>query len=290
LIHLQRGDSLGLGASAESIRNARYHQAILLNRKSDFSRASQLLSAEAGSGFLENEIEFALGMAFLRIPRFPEEVLVAQRPCVQRTGEAAMLLAGSKYDLALPKLRELIRDFPQIPFLHYVYGSALSSLSLFDEAAVQFETEVRISPQSELPLVELAFLHVQRHAANDALAPAQRAVQLAPNSVAAHYALGRVYLELGKNELAVQELTRAADLSPGSPEIHFQLARVYARQNLTEQASAERATFARLNALAEEKRSSTGSQSYGAMRPASGVAIPDGDSRPALGAAAPPRQ
>jgi len=277
LIHLQRGHSLGLGASADSIRRAHYYEAILLNRKSEFSRAAQILSADAGPGVLADETTFALGMSFLHIPHFPEEVAPGQRPLVQRTGEAAVLLAGSGYDVALPKLRDLVRDFPRAPFLHYVYGSALSSLSLFEEAAGEFEVETRISPQSELPFVELASLNLQRHAEKDAIAPAKRAVQLAPTAAAAHYVLGRAYLELGENDAAIQELSRTAGLSPGSPEIHFHLARAYARKNLPEKAAAERAVFARLNALAEQQRSTTGSQSYGAVRPADGVsvAVPD---------------
>jgi tetratricopeptide (TPR) repeat protein len=289
LIHLGRGDSLGLKASAESVRNAHYHEAILLNRKSEFSRAAQILSAAAGPGFLEKEITFALGMSFLRIPQWPDDLLVARKPLVQRTGEAAFLLGDSKYDLALPKLKDLVRDFPQEPFLHYVYGSALSSLSMFDEAAAQFEAETLISPQSELPLVELALLNLQRHTINDAARPAERSVQLADSSPAAHYVLGRVYLELGRNDLALQQLSRAADLSPGSPEIHFQLARAYARHNLPEKAAAERALFARLNTLAEQQRSSTGSQSYGAVRQSVGASVADPESRQASpGTGAPP--
>jgi tetratricopeptide (TPR) repeat protein len=281
LTHLERGDSLGLGASAESVRNAHYHEAILLNRKSEFSRAAKMLSVAAGPGVFEKEITFALGMSFLRIPQLPDDLLVARQRLVQRTGEAAVLLGGSKYDLALPKLKDLVRDFPQEPFLHYVYGSALSSLSMFDEAAAQFEAETLISPQSELPLVELALLNLQRHSTNDAVRPAERSVQLADSSAAAHYVLGRVYLELGRNDLAVQQLSRAADLSPGSPEIHFQLARVYARQNLPEKAAAERALFAQLNTLAEQQRGSTGSQSYGAVRPSVGASVADPESQQA---------
>lgn len=282
LIHLQRGDELGLGASPDSLRIARYHLAILLNRKSEFGRANRILSAEAGPGALADETAFALGMAFLRIPRLPAEVPEAQRPLVQRTGEAAMLLAGSKYDLALPKMKELIRDYPTVPFLHYVYGSALSSLSMFEEAVVQFEAEARISQQSELPWIELASVHLQRHELVGAMAPAKRAVELAPSSAAAHYALGRVHLELGQTDSAVRELQQAATLSPGSAEVHFQLARAYARQNLPEKASAERAIFARLNVAAERARSSTGSQSYGELQPTPGVAAgePDAPSPP----------
>jgi hypothetical protein len=58
---------------------------------------------------------------------------------------------------------------------------------------------------------------------------------------------------------------RAAELSPGSPEIHFHLLRAHARKNLLKKAATERAVFARLNALAEQQRGVTGSQSYGAF-------------------------
>jgi hypothetical protein len=50
-------------------------------------------------------------------------------------------------------------------------------------------------------------------------------------------------------------------LSPGNPEIDFHWVRAYARKNLPEKATTERAVFARLNALAEQQRSATGSQS-----------------------------
>ena len=129
--------------------------------------------------------------------------------------------------------------------------------------------------------MEIALLNLQRHSTNDAVRPAERSVQLADSSAAAHYVLGRVYLELGRNDLAVQQLSRAADLSPGSPEIHFQLARVYARQNLPEKAAAERALFAQLNTLAEQQRSSTGPQSYGADRPSVGASVADPESKQA---------
>jgi tetratricopeptide (TPR) repeat protein len=287
LVHLQRGDSLGLGASAEALRNARYHLAILLNRKSEFVRASRILSSEAGPGVLADEIAFALGMCFLRMPQLPVEVSPAERALVEGTGQVATLLAGNKYDLALPKLRELIREYPKTPFLHYVYGSALSSLSMFDEAAAQFELETQVSPRSELPLVELVALELQRRSPGEALVPAKRAIEIAPASPPAHYVLGRVYLELGQTEPAVRELQQAASLSPNSPEIHFQLARAYTRQNLAEKAAAERVVFQRLNAAAEQARRSTGSQSYGAMQPAAGVSAGDPDSQPS---ASPPME
>jgi len=82
---------------------------------------------------------------------------------------------------------------------------------------------------------------------------------------------------------------RAAELSPGNPEIHFHLVRAYARKNLPEIAATERAVFARLNALAEQQRSATGSQSYGTVRKSDGVSVAVPDSQRTSPSSSPPQ-
>jgi predicted Zn-dependent protease len=151
-----------------------------------------------------------------------------------------------------------------MPFLHYAHGLALASLSQYDEAASQLREESRISPNSELPYIFLASIALRRHNAADALPPAVQAVQLAADSAKAHYMLGRAYLELGQEEKSVQELEAANKINPGSPEVHFNLARAYAKAKQPQKAQQERAVFARLNAQAEQQRSQTTNQSYGA--------------------------
>jgi hypothetical protein len=60
----------------------------------------------------------------------------------------------------------------------------------------------------------------------------------------------------------VRELETAGKIEPNSPEIHFTLARAYAKSNLPEKAEQERSIFVRLNTMAEQQRSMTGSQIY----------------------------
>ena len=153
-------------------------------------------------------------------------------------------------------------EYPTTPFLHYAYGTALASLSRYDDADTQLRNELRISPKSEMPYLRLAAIALRQHRPADALPSAQHAVQLAPDSGEAYYLLGRAYLETGQDEIAVHELETAAKLSPGSPEVHFNLAKAYARAKQPEKANQERDIFVRLNALAEQQRSLHGSQSY----------------------------
>jgi tetratricopeptide (TPR) repeat protein len=280
LIHLQRGQDLGLGGSAESVQLARYRLATLLNRNADFDRATDLLAAEIGRPPLAREIQFVLGMALLRIPLLPEQVEASKDGLVRSAGEIAALLQDSKYDEAFPKFQTLLRQYPATPFLHYAYGTALAVFSQYDEAETQLHQELLISPTSGVTYARLASVGLKTRRPADALPSAQRAVQLEPDSAEAHYLLGRSFLELGQQEKALQELVTASKMAPGSPEVHFNLAKAYAKANLPEKAEQERATFARLNALAELQRSQHGNQSYSGSHDKTDFSIPRAESNP----------
>ena len=173
-----------------------------------------------------------------------------------------------------------MKKYPTAPFVHYVYGTALATLSRYDEADEQLQKEILLMPASELPYLQLASIALKRHRAENALAPAQQAVKLAPSSAEAHYLLGRAYLELGNERQAVEELETAAKITPSSPQIHFNLAKAYAKTNLPEKAAREREIFAGLNAQAEERRSLQGSQSYGAHNAADSPFSPANSAKP----------
>lgn len=264
LIHLQKAQGLGIQGSTEAVRIAQYHLGVLLNLNRDFDRAVELLSAGRPEGQLVAQWNIALGMGLLRVPLMPEQIDSAQQPLFAAAGQAASLLANSKYDDAFVVLQKLLKEYPATAFLHYAYGSALASLSQYDEAEAQLREEMKISPGSALPYIRIAFIDLKTHRASDALAAAQRAVQLAPQSPEAHYVLGRSLLGTGDAEQAIKELQTANEMMPNSPEIHFHLARSYAKAKQPEKAGQERETFARLNAIAERQRSMRGSQAYGA--------------------------
>jgi tetratricopeptide (TPR) repeat protein len=274
LIHLQRGQDLGMGGSQESVQVAKYRLGILLNRDEKFDRAAELLAPEAGPGPLAEKIQFALGMSLLHISILPDEVDPSKSSLVLSAGEIAALLQNSKYDAVFPQFQALLRQYPTVPFLHYAYGTALAALSQYDDAESQLRQEILISPKSELPYVRMASIALKMHRPADALPAAQRAVELGADSAEAHYLLGRSYLEVGQHEKAMQELETASKMAPGSPEVHFNLAKAYAKANLPDKAEQERATFARLNALAEVQRSRHGNQSYSGSHDKTDFSIP----------------
>lgn len=271
LIHLERGRDTGFAGSAAAVQDARYHLAVLLNRKGEYDRATELLTAEVASGPLNEQVKFALGMALLRIPKLPSELDHASDSLVRLAGETASLLYESKYDQAFSKFRQLLKMNPNQPYLHYTYGTALASLSRYDEAEEQLVEETRISPGSALPYLRRSTIALQLRRADKAAELAQRAVQLDPDSAEGHYLLGRAWLEVGKTAEAVKELETARGFAPNSPEVRFSLARAYAKAMQPDAAEQERAAFERLNAMVQTQRSRTGSQAYGAIENQNGI-------------------
>jgi predicted Zn-dependent protease len=264
LIHLRRGQQLGLRANSENVQLAKYDLAVLLNNAGEFTAAEQLLMSIAAPGERVAQIKFALGMSLLRLRALPDQIAAPQQSLVAAAGEVAALLKDSKYDLAFLRLDDLLEKYPHAAFLHYTYGTALSALSQFDEAEKQFQAETQISPASELSYIGIASLQLKARRPAEARKSARRAAELAPRNATAHYLLGRAYLETGNTGSAISELEIARDMTPGSPEVHFNLAKAYAKAGQPAKATSERATFAELNALVEQQRSQQGNQSYGA--------------------------
>jgi len=248
LIHLEHGRVLGFSGNAAAVRVSRYHLALLLNLNGNFDRAIALLIPEVEPGALSEEIQFAMGMALLRIPALPDQVEPTMRPLVREAGEAAVLLSQSYYDKAFPIFDKMVKEHSATPFLHYAYGDALASASQFDEAEAQLKEETRVNPSSEVAYIRLASIAVLLHDSSSAIADGKKAVALAPESAEAHYILGRAFLEEGDSAAAIRELETARRFAPNSPKVHFNLARAYAQANRPAEAQQERAEFERLNA------------------------------------------
>lgn len=273
LIHLQRGQALGVSADRRATSSALYHLALLLNRSGNFEAATDLLARLVDYQPLAQDVQFALGLSLLRMPMLPSDLSSGQHALVENAGQIHALLLASKYDAAFPQFQKLIERYPKTPYLHYAYGTALESLSQFDDAKTQMREEAKVSPQSALPWIRIASISLHQHLGSEALPAATTGVKLAPRSADAHYVLGRAYSDTGNGHDAVTELEKAVSMAPESPETHFALSRVYAKAGMPEKAEQERAAFARLNALAEEQRASHGSQAYQGPREGAGISV-----------------
>ncbi len=264
LVHLERGEGLGLNGDPQAVSDAHYTLGLLYLRNGEFDRASlQFTMARRLTGEADR-IDAAFGFVLLRVTALPGDTV---EPLMIRAGRIQEMLLDSRYDEALPAFDALIAEHPDTAYLHYAYGSALMALSEFDKASGQMLAEERISPRSPLPYEALASIALREHRASDALEPARRAIALLPAAAEPHYLLGRALLESHMDlSTAVGELERAAALDPNSPEIHFSLAKAYARSSDPDRAAKERAIFVRLNDQAEAQKNGEPPQVYSGPR------------------------
>jgi tetratricopeptide (TPR) repeat protein len=260
-IHLQRGISLGVEASPQSVALARGRLALLLICNHQFDAASSLLKPIASQSSMADQIQIALGLALLRMPLLPSQLTPQQHSLAQSAGAVLQMLFASRYEQAFGEFKKLIAQHPTTPWLHYAYGDALDSLSQYDKAKAQMHAEMKLSPHSPLPWIRVAAISVRQHQSAEAVSAAQTAVHIAPDSAEAHYQLGRAWLESGDAQKAIAELLKANSLRSNNLEIHFALARAYAKAGFAQKAAAERATFMQLKSLAASSQPSTAAQS-----------------------------
>jgi predicted Zn-dependent protease len=190
-------------------------------------------------------------MALLRIPMLASQVEPSRAGMLESAGETASLLRQQKYDEVFRRFDALLKTYPETPYLHYAYGTALQTFSHFDDAQKQFSEEIRVTPQSPLPHLRLAQLALTQHRVENAIVSARRAIELDPDSGGGHELLGRALLESGKVQDAIRELEAANRLAPTYPEVHFDLARAYAKAKMSAEAERERAIFAEMSANVE---------------------------------------
>jgi tetratricopeptide (TPR) repeat protein len=257
-LHLEHGRLLGFHGTSEAQRVASLRLAELRTWSGDFDGAKDLLIPEVDRNQLTAETKAVLGLIVLRIPRLPSQVENSQAALVRAAGETAGLLYAERYNEAFQGFQHMLKDFPNTPYLHYAYGSALESLAQHDEAEAELREEIKLAPENALPYTRLADIFLKTGRPEDALSNAEKAVQLDAHAPGAHELWGRALLETGKTDAAVKELEIASRLAPNYPEVHFNLARAYTKARMIADAERERAIFARLSEEEETQKTSQG--------------------------------
>jgi tetratricopeptide (TPR) repeat protein len=246
--HLDRARVLGLVPKSRLSVVARYHLALLLNRFGQPELATQYLFALARQEPESSTIVEALGLSGLGLPYLPSELPAEKRDLVTKVGWAEYYLAQRNVAEGSKRFAEILAAHPGEPGVHYAHGVLLLG-SNPDQALEEFRQELKISPTHLNARLQIAFEYIKRAEYGSGLLYAEEAIQLAPASFAAHNALGRILLEVGETNRAIEELETAAKLAPDSPETIYALARAYTRAGRKQDADRARAEFDRLDKL-----------------------------------------
>jgi tetratricopeptide (TPR) repeat protein len=269
LADLQRAQMLGI-PSKEVYHVATYHLGILLTRHEQFEESLEYLSLLAREGNESTSIAEALGLSVLRMPVLPSELPPQKRELVLMAGRPTVHWANGRRAAARAGYEELLLRYPEVPNAHYSYGVFLLKEDA-DAALEQWKRELKISPFHVEAMLQTALERNLRNETDEALALAQKAVELAPQNPAGRNILGRILLNRGEVDTAIGHLETGVKISPMSREMRFELARAYAKAGRNADAAREREAFQKLDQAARATQRSD--------RPA-GTASPEAGQKP----------
>lgn len=252
LRHLLHAQKIGFGGETRIRQVALYHLALAFILKEHYENAIEQLALLVRSSEAAPDVRLAAGIATLRRPILPSQIPGADRDLAARLGQAVVEELGRHPEEAMQAYEAVLAAYPRAPGVHYAYGSFLLS-SNPDRGLELLKQELDISPEHVPALGAIALEYLKRGDAASAKPWARKAVQLAPGDFVTHVAWGRVLFELEDLPAAIRELELAVQLAPDSPHARFALANAYVRAGRKQDADRERKEFARLRKLLDSE-------------------------------------
>jgi tetratricopeptide (TPR) repeat protein len=235
---IQRALALGAANQSRNEKILRYHEALLLTRTGRFEdalRSYAFFTHEEPNP----ELLLGLGLAGLRTPLLPKELMADQQELMASVGKAAFDVIKRDNDSARVEFQRIFERTPAVPNAHYLYGYLLYA-SDPDDAMVELKKELEVSPKNAPANVMLAWIPLMRNDGSEALPYAQKAVEEDPSLPSAQLVLGRALTETGDAKNGIEHLEKTAQVQPDNIEAHLALAKAYSKSGRKEDARRER--------------------------------------------------
>jgi tetratricopeptide (TPR) repeat protein len=149
-----------------------------------------------------------------------------------------------RYSDAIAEYRKAIDLNPNAPELHFRLGRAIllqsHSLEALDQAAAEFHSELKLSPEDGACEFQLGQIAQVQAKTPDAESHFQRALKLSPNFVQALIALGKLKTQDKQYDDAVMLLSHATKLQPTNEAAHYGLLTAYRDSGQMDKAKGEK--------------------------------------------------
>jgi predicted Zn-dependent protease len=217
----------------------RYHLALLLIHASRFQDAFQQFQFFAERHLDAPDLKIGIALAGMRVAKFPKDLPQQDRAFYEEAGNAGSVFLSGDNEQADDLFAQLFAKYPSAPNIHYYYGFLLFPHDP-DLAVDQFRSELAVNPSNEFANAMLALTLVIAGRFTEAVAPAQRAYDAAPDMEMAQLALGRALAETGDMKRGAELLNQVIAHNPKSLDAHLGLVSIYSRSGNREEAARER--------------------------------------------------
>ena len=128
--------------------------------------------------------------------------------------QANELLTAGKWDKAVIKLNELVKQIPENAMVYAARGDAYSASQKFDEALADYDAVIRLEPENGKARNIRANLYRDMERNDEALADFTESIRLDPEHAFPHVSRGMLYYQQGKIEEALKDFETYSVLAP----------------------------------------------------------------------------
>ena len=190
------------------------------------------------------ELAYFYGVSLVQLERHAEARITFGRIADRNSKSAqAQIYAGQGLVLAgdlagaVARFRAAAAVDPNMPQAHYGAGQALLRMNRLDEAEKEFRNELRIDPFNAQAKYHLAYTLLEgKTGLDEAERLLKEAIESKYDYADARYQLGKLFIEKGAIDEALEHLQVAANLDPKKEYIHYQLSIAFRKASRIEEA------------------------------------------------------
>ncbi len=222
----------------------------------DFTNAVQTLKPLEEGLVNDAELVYFYAISLIQLKRNQEAQLIFNKLAAlsQQNSEALFYSAQGfmilgDYEKAVKEFRTVVGLAPNMAKSNYFIGQSLIRLNRFDEAEKAFTRELDINPADVLSKYHLALTLIERKIETEkAISILEAAIALKYDYADARYQLGKIYLERGETQKAIDQLEIAVNSDDNKDYIHYQLSIAYRKSERKEDADRELKRYQELKA------------------------------------------
>jgi len=242
-----KGESLGLGPNLVFETLVRRHAALILVREQAYDEALAQLGPLTVKKVNTPEVEEAIGLCALTMPRRPESLTPQEKGVVDLAGRATWANMCRRSTEAEEAFRELMAKYADFPGVHYANG--VYQMEMDQRLALsEFEKELKAHPTHWPSMLVIGFLRIRDGDPEGGIEMTRNAMRVEPerDRWIALTAIGQGYLAMGEMDKAIASLQQALQQQPNNDSIHFFLEQAFRQAGRKADALRERDEFVRL--------------------------------------------
>jgi tetratricopeptide (TPR) repeat protein len=212
-----------------------------------YAKATETLKPLETTITADAELAYFYGISLIQTKQNqPAAQIFSKLAEISQTNAEALFYAGQGFMLAgdfaraLKELRQVTALNPNLEKANYFIGQSLIRLNRFDEAEKAFSRELEINPADFLSKYHLALTLIERKIEPEkTVSILEEAIALKYDYADARYQLGKIYLEKGETNKAIEQLEIAVNADDKKDYIHYQLSIAYRKASRKEDADRE---------------------------------------------------